>query len=189
MADSAVQICSNALLLLGAQTINSFDDTSDRATLVSNLWPNALEAVLRSHPWNCAVRRVALAPEATAPAFDYSYQFLLPGDCLRKLSIGLAGQIVDHQIEGRRILMDESVCYLRYIYKNEDIPSWDSLLVQAAEAYMAMTCAYPITKSASMLEAMSSLWAKKLQEARNIDGQENPPETAGDFPFLNARRG
>lgn len=188
MADSAVQICSNALLLLGAQTINSFDDATDRATLVSNLWPNALDAVLRAHPWNCAVKRVALAPEAAAPVFDYSYSFLLPGDCLRKLSVGLAGAPDDHQVEGRRILMDESVCYLRYVYRNDDIPSWDALLVQAAEAYMAMTCAYPITKSASMFDAMEKLWAVKLRDARNVDGQENPAETAGDFPFLAARR-
>jgi hypothetical protein len=101
MANSAVEICSNALLLLGAQTINSFDDESDRATLVSNLWPNALEAILRSHPWNCAIRRVSLAPDAAAPDFDYSYQFTLPGDCLRKLSVGLKGQPQAHEVEGR----------------------------------------------------------------------------------------
>lgn len=189
MATSAVQICSNALLLLGAKTINSFDDDTDRATLVANLWPNALEAILRAHPWNCAVRRVALAPDATAPDFDYANQFTLPGDCLRKLSVGLKGQQQAHEVEGRKILSDETVLYLRYIYKNDDVASWDALLVQAAEAYMAMTCAYPITKSASMFDMMANLWGKKLREARTVDGQENPPEDAGDFPLLNARRG
>ena len=188
MATSEVQICSNALLLLGAGTINSFDDASDRALLVSNLWPNAREAILRSHPWNCAIKRLALAPDAAAPAFDYSYQFTLPGDCLRILSVGEKGAPQDYELEGRKILSDESTLYLRYIYDNDDVPSWDALLVQAAEAYMAMTCAYPITKSASMLEAMTSLWDLKLKQARNIDGQENPPEDMGDTPLLAVRR-
>lgn len=189
MATSPVQICSNALLLLGAQTINSFDDESDRALLVSNLWPTALEAILRSHPWNCAVKRAQLAPDATAPAFDYAYKFTLPGDCLRILTIGERGENPQYELEGRKVLFDEALLNIRYVYRNEDIPSWDSLLVQAAEAYMAMTCAYPITKSASMFEAMGNLWKVKLQQARNIDGQENPPEELGDFPLLNARRG
>lgn len=189
MATSEVQICSNALLLLGAQTINSFDDESDRATLVSNLWPNALEAILRSHPWNCAIKRLALAPNAAAPAFDYSYQFTLPGDCLRILSVGEAGAPAHYELEGRKVLADEATLYLRYVYRNDDVPSWDALLVQAAEAYMAMTCAYPITKSASMLEAMTSLWDLKLRQARTIDGQETPPEDFGDSPMLMARRG
>ena len=188
MATSEVQVCSNALLLLGAQTINSFDDDSDRALLVSNLWPNALDAILRSHPWNCALARVTLAPEAAVPAFDYAYQFTLPGDCLRILTIGEKGENPEFEVNGRKILFDEAVLKLRYIQRNENIPSWDALLVQAAEAYMAMTCAYPITKSASMFEAMTGLWKLKLQQARNIDGQENSPEEFGDFPLLASRR-
>lgn len=188
MATSAVQVCSNALLLLGAQTINSFDDESDRALLVANLWPNALEAILRSHPWNCAVKRVQLSPDAAAPAFDYAYQFTLPGDCLRILSIGEKGENPEYEIEGRKVLFDGALLNVRYVYRNEDIPSWDALLVQAAEAYVAMTCAYPITKSASMLEAMTKLWDSKLRQARSIDGMENPPEELGDYPLLSARR-
>lgn len=189
MATSEVQICSNSLLLLGAQTINSFDDESDRATLVSNLWPNARDAILRAHPWNCAIKRVALAPDATAPAFDYAYQFTLPGDCLRILSVGEVGAAVHYELEGRKVLCDENPLYLRYVYRNEDVPNWDSMLVQAAEAYMAMTCAYPITKSASMFEAMTNLWDLKVKQARNVDGQETPPETLGDSPMLAVRRG
>lgn len=188
MATSEIQVCSNALLMLGAEAINSFDDDSDRAQLVSNLWPNALEAILRAHPWNCALKREVLSPLAAAPAFDYAYQFSLPGDCLRLLSVGEKGYEVAYELEGRKILSDEATLYIRYIYKNDDIPSWDAMLVQAAEAYMAMTCAYPITKSAAQVEAMGSLWKLKLQQARTVDGLENPPDTAGDFPFLNVRR-
>lgn len=188
MATSEVQICSNALLLLGAKPINSFDDESDRALLVSNLWPNALDAILRSHPWNCAIDRVQLAPTAATPAFDFAYQFTLPGDCLRVLSIGEKGENPEYELNGRKVLYDEALLNLRYVVRNEDIPSWDALLVQAAEAYMAMTCAYPVTKSASMFEAMGSLWKLKLQQARTIDGLETPPEEFGDFPLLAARQ-
>lgn len=188
MATSEVQVCSNALLMLGAKPINSFDDESDRALLVSNLWANCRDGVLRAHPWNCAKDRVQLAPEATAPAFDYAYRFALPSDCLRVLSVGEEGETPKFKIERRRILFDEAVLNLGYVFRNEDVTTWDALLVEAAEAYMAMTAAYPITKSASVQEAMASLYKFKLQQARAIDGLEEPTDQVGDFPLLAVRR-
>lgn len=188
MATSEVEICRNALLLLGDSEISSFDDQGDRVTLVANLWPNARDAVLRAHPWNCSVKRVALAAEATTPAFDYSYSYLLPGDWLRTLSVGLRGDAPQFEQETGRILMDDSVCYLRYIFRNENVSTYDAMLVAAMEAYMAMLAAYPITKSASVQERMASLYDGQLKRARSVDGQEQPPEDFGDFPLLAARR-
>jgi hypothetical protein len=188
MASSAVQICSNALLLLGAQTINAFNEENDRAKLASNLWENCRDAVLRSHPWNCAVKRVALAADVDAPAFEWTAQFTLPGDFLRLLSIGEEGEIIAFQLEAGKILCDEDPVNLRYLFRNENVTSWDSLLVEAMTAYMAMTMAYPITKSASVQETMAKLYEFKLRQARAVDGQENPPEQFGDYPFLDARR-
>ncbi|KAK6697243.1 hypothetical protein SNK04_014161 [Fusarium graminearum] len=58
---NAVTICSNALLSLGAQPISSFDEAGGAAQLdraIAGLHPQVRKAVLRSHPWNCAIRRV-----------------------------------------------------------------------------------------------------------------------------------
>jgi hypothetical protein len=188
MATSAVELCSNALLLLGQTTINSFDDDSERATLMANLWPNARNAILRMHPWNCAIKRVALAPEVTAPAFDWTYSFVLPGDWLRTLDVGEDGDDCEFKMEGGKILADSNPLYLRYIFRNENVATWDALLVQAATAYMAMQAAYPITKSASMMEAMKVLYQSALRDARTTDGQEDTQDAVGDFPFLQAHR-
>jgi hypothetical protein len=188
VATSDVQICSNALLLLGAQTINSFSDDSDRALIVANLWPNCRDAVLRSHPWNCAIKRASLAPDVDPPAFEYAYQFLLPGDCLRVLALGEEGDTLYYRIEARRIVMDEAECKLKYIFRNEDVTTWDSLLVSACEAYIAMLAAYPVTKSPSVREQMEKLYAYQLRQARTVDALEEPTEGVGDFPLLSVRR-
>lgn len=187
MATSEVQICSNALLLLGDDPISSFSEDSDRALLASNLWDNARQAVLRSHPWNCAKEMVALASESTTPAFDWAYQFLLPGDCLRVLSVGEDGYPDDYIIKGRRILAAVDPLYLTYITDNEDVASWDSLLVEAMQRYMAFAMAYPITKSTSLRDSMYSEFSKLISQARNVDGQEEPPQTVGDSPLLAVR--
>src|SRR5262245_34886808 len=91
MVASVVNICSNALLSLGAQPINDLAEDSDRARLAANLWEPVRDYVLRRHTWNCAVKRVALAPDVAAPAFDYAFQFTLPPDFMRLLSVGESG--------------------------------------------------------------------------------------------------
>lgn len=188
MATSTVQIASNALLLLGDRPINSFDEDSDRALIASNLWDNARQAVLRAHPWNCATKRVALAPDALAPDFDWAYQFSLPGLCLRVLFVGQRDAPDDYKIEGRKILADVNPLYLEYLFDNTDVASWDASLVQAMEAYMAARMAYPLTKSNTTREAMFAEYEALLKLARAVDGQENPSETAGDTPLITVRR-
>lgn len=188
MATSKVQICSNAMLLLGQESIASFSEASDRATLASNLWDNSRQAVLRSHPWNCAIKRDALAPDATAPAFDWTYQFTLPADCLRVLSVGQDGDVTEYKIEGRKILIDDNPAYLRYIYDNKDVASWDAMLVEAMTRYMAFSMSYPLTKSTSLRDSMFAEFNKLLKQAKAIDGQEDTPDDVGDFPFLAVRR-
>ena len=99
-----VSIASNALLLLGAKTINSLDEGTDRATLSANLYDSLRDDMLRSHPWNCAVKRVLLAPDTDVPAFDYGAQFTLPADWLKTLSVGPDGYEVDYKHESGKIL-------------------------------------------------------------------------------------
>lgn len=187
MATSEIQICSNALLLIGDSPINSFDEDSDRARLIYNLWDNARRAVLRAHPWNCAKEMIALAPESTAPAFDWSYKFLLPGNCLRVLFVGQEGVQHDYTLNGRRILADVNPLYLTYIYDNTNVAEWDAMLVEAMQRYMAFSVAYPLTKSASLRDSMYQEYANIIKSARNVDGQEEPPEQMGDFPLIDVR--
>jgi len=184
-----VSICSNALLLLGAKTINSLDEGTDRASLASNLYDSVRDSLLRSHPWNCAVKRVILAPDTETPAFDYSAQFTLPGDWLKTISVGPDGYEVDYKHESGKVLANGTSLALRYIFRNDNEATWDSMLVHAMELKMAAEMAYPITGSASMADLMNGKLLQHLKAARAVDGQDDPPQTLGDFRLLNARFG
>ena len=186
-ATSDVQICSNALLMVGGNAISSFNEEGAGATLSANLWPLVRDAVLRSHPWNCATKRVALAPESTTPGYDWSYQFVLPGGWLRTLSVGKRGETPEYEMENGRILMNEAVCYLRYVWSLEDVTKYDSLLTLALTAGMAANLAYPITKSQSQQDAMVRLYEFHLKKARTINGLEDPTEDVGDHPLILVR--
>ncbi|WP_137972000.1 hypothetical protein [Pseudomonas sp. F(2018)] len=188
---TAVSICSNALLMLGAQTINSFNDAAnlDRAKLCANLYPTVRNDLLRSHPWNCAIKRMLLAPDSTPPAFGYSQQFQLPTDCLRVLEVTAGGQQIDYLLEGRQIQADTTSLELRYVFLNTDENSWDESLVNLATLAMAARIAYAVTQSASMEQTRTQEFQMALRVAKAVDGQEEPPQTLGDERLLSARLG
>jgi uncharacterized protein with ATP-grasp and redox domains len=188
-----VSICSNALLMLGDNPIAALSppDPTDAGTLCANLYPQVREWVLRKHSWNCAVKRVILAPDVLTAAeqanfFDYAYRFSIPDDWLRTLQVGQKDQGIDYQQEGRKFLADESVFYLVYVFHNKVEATFDSLLVEVLTAYMKAALAYPITKSASMRDSCLAELERVLKMARAIDGLDNPPDTLGDFRLFSA---
>ena len=186
---TGVSICSNALLMLGAQTINDFNEPLDRAKLAANLYPTIRDDLLRTHPWNCTIKRALLAPDATPPAFGYDNQFELPADFLRVLEVGQAGIQIDYLVEGRSILADATSLQLRYVYLNEVENTWDASLVGLLTLAMACAMAYPITQSSALQAAFEQKLAMAKKVARAVDGQEDPPQTLGDERLYAARFG
>lgn len=188
---TGVSICSNALLMLGSQTINDFADQMnlDRARLCANLYPSVRDDILRAHPWNCAIRRVVLAPDAAAPAFGYQHAFELPADLLRVLEVGSGGVQIDYLVEGRSIQADTTVLELRYVFRNEVESTWDSNLVAVVTQAMCAVLAYPVTQSTAKQTVEEQKLEIMLRRARAVDGQEDPPQMLGDERLLGARFG
>ena len=188
---TGVSICSNALLMLGSQTINDFADEEnlDRAKLCANLYPTVRDDMLRAHPWNCCIKRAVLAPDAVAPAFGYDYAFELPSDFSRVLEVGSSGQQIDYLVEGRSIQANTTVLELRYVFRNEVENTWDAHLVKLVTLAMAAAMAYPVTQSAAMQQTMEQKLETSLRRARAVDGQEDPPQTLGDERLYSARFG
>lgn len=186
-----VSICSNALLLLGDNAISSLAptdpaDATDAVTLCANIYPQLREWVLRKHSWNCAVKRVVLAPDVAAPAFDYAFQFSIPDDWLRTLQVGRLDDRPDYTHEGRKFLADEAVFYLVYVFNNKVEGTFDSLLVEVLTTYMKAALAYPITKSSAMRDSCLLELQSVLKVARSVDGLDVPADTLGDFRLFNA---
>lgn len=184
-----LSICSSASLLLGHRPITAFDGSTDVARLSDALFDSTRDSALRSHPWNCATKRVSITADATAPTFDYQYRFAIPSDYVRILQVGELGFEEDYVIEAGWILANVDPILVRYIYKNTDPSTYDPLLVEALEYAMAAKMAFPLTGSASMQQAMENKFQQVLKRARAVDGQDNPPETMGDFYLVNARFG
>ena len=62
MALSSIELCSSALIKLGADGISSFEDASAEARVAARLYPIARDALLCAHPWSFATAQSQARP-------------------------------------------------------------------------------------------------------------------------------
>lgn len=198
---STVDIANFALNIIGASNISSLDENSKPARLVNQRYEGVRDAVFRSHPWNCLIRRAELAQEVDTPAFGYSKQYALPTDpfCLRVLefSNGSLSYPQDNMfsntggpvfvIEGRKLLTDSGTARIKYIARVTDPNEYDAGLTEALAARLAMELAYAITGSTSVVQIATALYDEKMREARFVDATEGAPQKLEASDFIDAR--
>lgn len=173
--------------MLGGAPFSSFDEPKPHVRIASNLYPSVRDDVLRLHTWNCATDRVVLAPLAAPPAFDFAYQFQLPGDWLRTLQVGSAGSPIPFRSERQRLLADVTALPLVYCFRNAVEDTWSTNLIHVMELAMAAKMAYAVTSSTSVRDSYRDEFARQLKQAKAIDGQDDPPEEFQSGTFAESR--
>jgi hypothetical protein len=77
--DTKVTITNQALILLGADTISSFSDTTnDASTVANNIYETIKRKTLSLYPWSFAIVKEQLARSSQTPVNEWTYQYDLP---------------------------------------------------------------------------------------------------------------
>lgn len=195
---SVVDICNEAMDLLGAATITSLTENSKEARLCNRNFEKIRDTVLRAHNWNIAIVRRELAKDSDSPAFGFTNQFTLPTDpyCLRVISLHTSNVDNDispydvqamFKIEGRKVLTDEGTCRIIYVGRITDTEQYDSLLSSTIAYKLAAETAYAITGSTTVSQQMFALYERGLGEARSMDAIEGKPDRIITEDFTNIR--
>ena len=187
MANTKVSVCSNALIKLGDDPITSLTDNTNRARQCNRLFEQVRQAVLRGANWNDSAKRQKLAQLADAPAWEFAYAYSLPNDYQRMIKTSLDDDKLVYKIEGKTLLTDEAEVYIKYVYDNDDLSTYDSLHVDALTAKMAYELANAITSKNSLMVAMAQEYNTKINEAKTVDGMEEPQDTFTDYTLVDIR--
>lgn len=188
MALSSIELCSNALVKLGADDISSFDDGSTEARVASRLYPLARDALLSIHPWSFATRQALLARLTAAPITTFAYAYQLPNDFLKAISAGGGGRGsgLVFQIVNRQIHTDAEAPTLTYIFRPSegDFPAYfNAALVTRLAAEFCL----PLTENSGRAERLSRLADAELKVAKLVDSQQDTPPRVEDFTLIRAR--
>lgn len=168
-----------ALLALGANTITSLTtDTTKEAVVCNIFYDTVRQSLLRSHPWNFAIKRSTLAQLSTSPGFEYTYQYTLPSDCLRALR--LYDSTSEFKIEGRYLLSNEDVVKLIYIRDVEDTSLFDPCFTEMFSLALAGSIAFTLTGTSRLSAMATERYTQLKREAKQWDGQEGTPPQWSD---------
>lgn len=201
--DTAVSICSDALILLGAKAITSFNDGTDESSVCDRLYSDIRDSTLSMYPWSFATKKVALSRLVTAPGSVWKYAFQLPGDRLANPAAVYQAANVgspvrkDWEVQGDQLLTNLETVFIDYKYSVAEF-AMPQYFVQLLKYMMAWHLAMPITEQtekAGYWQGVAVGGANEngrggfFRSATQIDGQGNPSRAFSDFTLVDARFG
>ena len=187
---SKVDICNEALNLLGANTISSLTESSTTAVLCNRIYDTEVDFLLRQHNWNAAVQEANLAAVTGTPVVGWLYKFLMPTDpyCLRVLNVyDTSDDDQNFQCRGRHIYCDTSAVDIIYIGRITDPSEFDSMLMKTLVDLLAYRLSFPVTRSKEVTATMYAAYKATLADAMAVDSQEGTPEELKSDHLLDAR--
>lgn len=199
--DTALTVCSDALLLLGARPISSFNEGTDEANLCDRLYPSVKKSTLQAYPWSFSFKKVQLARTINTPVNEYKYEYQLPSDRLGTIrraftstSVG-AGTFNAWTVQGDKLLTNEETIVVDYQFLPEE-SAMPAYFVQLLNYMMAWHLADPVTDQISKTQYWQQIAVGSPGEnnrggyfrtAMVIDGQGNVTQAFEDYSLINVR--
>jgi hypothetical protein len=199
--DSALSICSDSLLMLGAKPISSFNEGTDEASVCDALYPNIRDQALMIYPWSFSFKKVQLARLVTTPTNEFKYEYQMPSDRIGAPRAVYNSNAVDtypiqaYRIMGSKLLTNEESIYVDYQYSvtESELPVW---FVQLLKYLTAWHISIPITDQTEKAQYWQSVAVGSpgennrggyMRTCMNIDGQSQPVNSIKDFSLIAVR--
>lgn len=185
---SALDLCSQALLKIGASPIHAFDAKTAESKIATALYESVKQNILSSFPWTFAIKTERLAKLSIDPEADFSHAFQIPNECLCVLSVGMNEKStgLSYQIKGTQLLTtanDVYATYLRDVSESELPPFFRQALVSR----LASEFCLPLTENTTLANFLLKQAEMDEKKARVIDSQQETPRAILNFPMVDIR--
>ena len=190
VANSAIDNASRALVLIGAEPITSFDDSSTEGLVATNMYEDTVRAMLSTARWRFATEQSTLAQLSDAPTgrFDIAHQ--LPSDLLVLHGITVNDNLIDFTVYGDKVFSnstssDTLIADFTFRADEVDFPSYFSLALQYS---LASIFATSIARDDGLMQIMETKANLLMAKARNIDAQQQTTRRLATSRFITNRR-
>ena len=188
MSDTAIELCSKALIKIGAKSITSFEEDTAESAVANQLYESTLQNLLASYPWRFALTQKTLARLADKPISDYHDAFQLPNDCVRVLSAGqnVKSSGLNYKIVGQQLYTNSESVVLNYICRPEE-NTFPAFFVDALISKLAAEFCLPLTESTTRTDYVKKMSETSIATARLTDSQQNTHSSFQDFSLIEVR--
>ncbi len=172
MSYSEIDVCNQALIICGSAPITDITENTKEARLCNAMYALVRDQFVSAHPWNFAVKRKELNPDASLPTgvWEWTYAYTIPSDVHRLLDI--EGSEYSWRKEGNKLYANHTPIGIRYIEKVENIALFPAYALEALAYQLAKTIVYSLTQSAAAKTTMDAEAKEVLRSARSFDAQE-----------------
>ena len=175
VANSAIDIASRALVLVGAEPITSFGSSSTEALVATNLYEDTVRATLSTARWRFATEQAVLNQLTDTPTgrFDIAHQ--LPSDLLVLHGVTVNDTLIEYTVYGDKVFSDSTsadVLIADFTFRADEanFPSYFSLALQYTLASMFATS---IARDDRLMQMMETKATMLMAKARNLDAQHH----------------
>ena len=170
---SKFDICNQALVLVGANTITSFSENTTESKVASQLYETTLNTLLTRCRWRFATKQVQLSYDSTAPLGRWNSKHTLPADALIIHTISVSDNIIQYDRYNTYIYSDADATdtviadYTSSVTESE-LPEY---FIQSLVFELASLFAGAIARNDNLSELYNRRAITSLAIARNVDSQ------------------
>ena len=189
-SNSALDIASRALVLIGAEPITSFESNSTEALVASNMYEDVVRSSLCVARWRFATEQSTLNQITETPTGRFAIAHQLPSNLLMLHTVTVNDNILGYTVYGDKVFSDAStsdVLIADYTYRSPetDFPSYFSLAVQYSLAGVFATA---IARDDNLALLMDGKADRLMAKARNLDSQQQTTRSLSTTRFATNRR-
>lgn len=189
-ANSPIDICSRALILIGADTITSFEDGTTEALVSVNMYEDVARTALVNCRWRFATNQAVLNLLTDAPTGRYDRAYQLPTGALMIHAATVNDNLIEYQTYGDKIYANTDAAdqvVLDYTYRASEV-DWPSYFTIAVEYSLAMLFATAIARDSALASLMERQAQVSMAKARGLDAQQQTTRKLSTQRFITNRR-
>lgn len=189
-ASSSLDIANRALILVGANTISSFDEDSEEGRVSNSMYEDMIRTLLISSRWRFATKQAQLNLLSDTPQGRYTRKYQLPSDYLMLHAITVNDLVIEYNVYEDEVYADTSeadVLIADYTFRTAET-NFPSYFIMLAEYRLATILATALARDEQMASLFDVQTTRLAQQAKTLDSQQQTTRKLVTSRFITDRR-
>lgn len=189
MATNKFEICTRALLRIGANPITSFEDGTTESKISAGEYDPLVNTELSNYRWRFASKQAAVNKLSAVPLDEYDAYFQLPADLLVLHAVKVGGKPIEYdRYEGKVAANADDGVVIDHTFRPTEAawPAYfENLIVERLQAIFMAAIRRELEASQAKHTYIDQII---LPRARSIDAQQQTARRVPQGRLVKARR-
>lgn len=167
-------ICSNALVQIGANSISDFSGVSKESEVCGLIYDQTVKMWLSSYWWRFATKIGQLSRDVSAPSALWSASYAQPGDMIALQSVSVGDVNIPFDRYENKILCDASASdavYATYTYAISET-YWPAYFIELIEMALMHKLSFALPAKLDLKQIAKDDLEQQFRLAKSIDNRQ-----------------